>query len=138
MIYNYFNLFCSVISTPCIIFVKNFNQMDNQRKEKILKIKQRIKEVLKIKGISMNELADKLEINRVNLSASLSGNPTIETLIKIADVLEVQVSELIVNQSDKNEVSGYLEFRGEIHKIETITDVETFVYKVKSNLNNQK
>lgn len=54
----------------------------------------RIKEVIKEKGSSIHELADKIDINRVTLYNSINGNPTVETLNKIADALCVPVTEL--------------------------------------------
>lgn len=54
----------------------------------------RIKEVIKERGLSIQELADKIGINRVTLSNSINGNPTVETLNKIADAVGVQVTEL--------------------------------------------
>ena len=54
----------------------------------------RIKEVIKEKGMTITELADKMGINRVNLSNMVNGNPTVETLNKIAGALEVPVTEL--------------------------------------------
>lgn len=54
----------------------------------------RIKEVIKGKGTTITELADKMGINRVNLSNMVNGNPTVETLNKIADALNVPVTEL--------------------------------------------
>ena len=54
----------------------------------------RIKEVIKEKGMTITELADKMGINRVNLSNMVNGNPTVETLNKIADALEVSVTDL--------------------------------------------
>ena len=47
----------------------------------------RIKEVIKEKGKTITELADIMGINRVNLSNMVNGNPTVETLNKIADCL---------------------------------------------------
>ena len=54
----------------------------------------RIKEVIKEKGASIQELADKMGINRVTLSNIINGNSTIETLNKIADALCIPVTEL--------------------------------------------
>ena len=54
----------------------------------------RIKEVIKEKGKTITELADIMGINRVNLSNMVNGNPTVETLNKIADALCVPVTEL--------------------------------------------
>ena len=54
----------------------------------------RIKEVIKEKGLTIQALADQIGINRVNLSSSINGNPTIETLGKIATALNVPITEL--------------------------------------------
>ena len=64
----------------------------------------RIKEVIKEKGMTITELADKMGINRVNLSNMVNGNPTVETLNKIADALGVAVTELF-EQPKKDSVS---------------------------------
>ena len=53
-----------------------------------------IKDVLKRKNISINEFADMLAINRVSLSTQINGNPTIETLQKWANLLNIDISEL--------------------------------------------
>jgi len=54
----------------------------------------RIKEVCKEKGILHKDLAEKLGITDIALRASLKGNPTIGTLQKVADVLEVPITAL--------------------------------------------
>lgn len=54
----------------------------------------RIKEVIKERGLTINGLAERMNINRVNLSNMINGNPTVETLEKIASALDVPVSEL--------------------------------------------
>lgn len=59
----------------------------------------KIKEVCKAKGLKLSDLADKLGINPVSLSASLNGNPTIAWLQKVADVLDVEVNDLIERKS---------------------------------------
>ena len=58
----------------------------------------RIKEVIKEKGKTITELADIMGINRVNLSNMVNGNPTVETLNKIADALCVPITELLSDQ----------------------------------------
>lgn len=57
-------------------------------------MKLRIKEVIKERGMTITELADKMRINRVNLSNMINGNPTVETLNKIADAIGCPVTEL--------------------------------------------
>lgn len=59
----------------------------------------RIKEIIKQKGMTITELADKMGINRVNLSNMINGNPTVETLEKIATALHVPISDLFEKES---------------------------------------
>lgn len=61
----------------------------------------RIKEVLKAKGITAKELAVKIGISEGALSLAINGNPTVETLDKIASALGVEVPELFVPSSSK-------------------------------------
>lgn len=53
-----------------------------------------IKNILKKKNISIKDFAEMLGINRVGLSNQINGNPTVETLQKWADILNVDISEL--------------------------------------------
>lgn len=57
----------------------------------------RIKEICKERGILFKDLAAKLGITDVGLRQSLQGNPTVGTLEKIANVLNVEVSELFAS-----------------------------------------
>ena len=54
----------------------------------------RIKEILKSKGISVNQLAEMLGVSRVSVSNMINGNPTVETLNRIASALSVSVADL--------------------------------------------
>lgn len=54
----------------------------------------RIAEILKSKGITQKDLAEKIGISRVGLSKAINGNTTITTLRRIAAALEVSVPEL--------------------------------------------
>ena len=58
----------------------------------------RIAEILKSKGITQKDLADKIGISRVGLSKAINGNTTITTLRRIAAALEVSVPELFAPQ----------------------------------------
>jgi transcriptional regulator with XRE-family HTH domain len=91
----------------------------------------RIKEILKLRGMTMIQLAEKLDINRVNLSSSINGNPTMATLEKIAKILEVDLVELFAKPVIKNVVIGYLEYNGEVYKIQGISDLESFMEMIK-------
>lgn len=58
----------------------------------------RIAEILKSKGMTQTELAEKIGISRVGLSKAINGNTTITTLRKIAAALDVPVPELFALQ----------------------------------------
>ncbi|MCT3817843.1 helix-turn-helix transcriptional regulator [Elizabethkingia anophelis] len=62
----------------------------------------RIKEVLKEKKLSQIDLAEKLDITTVGLNKIINGNPTVDTLLKISEALDVDVRELISPSKDDN------------------------------------
>ena len=70
-----------------------------EKSEILKKVGKRIKEVRESKGLSQVELVGKMqgEIDPTNISRIESGrtNPTIYTLYRLAEALEVKVIELI-------------------------------------------
>lgn len=60
----------------------------------------RVKEVCKEKGITFNELCDKIGISRQSLSKSLTNNPTSDRITEVANALGCEEHELI-ETSDK-------------------------------------
>jgi putative transcriptional regulator len=64
----------------------------------------RIKEVLEQKGIKQTWLAEKLgkSYNMVNAYAQNRQQPRLETLMEIANILDVDVKELIISNKENN------------------------------------
>lgn len=62
----------------------------------------RIKEVLDAKGIKQTWLAEQLEksYNMVNSYVQNRRQPSIEDLYRIAEILEVDVKELLISKKD--------------------------------------
>ena len=60
----------------------------------------RIKELLKEKGVTITELADKMGISRVTLSTQINGTANITSYEKIASALEVPMWELFASPND--------------------------------------
>ena len=77
----------------------------------------RIKDLLKERGLNLSELSEKMRMKSANLSAALSekGNPTIGTLEKIADALNVSIIELFEPES---EFYGIIQYKGVTYKID--------------------
>ena len=67
------------------------------------------------KGISVNEMSEKLGITRQSFYSIVNGNPTMSTLTKIAEILGVTVKELFrdVSNDEKKENEYFLGTREE-------------------------
>ena len=63
-------------------------------------IQLRIKELCKEKGITLNQLAEKIGISQPSISGIATGKqkPAFDTLEKMADALEVTPAELFASQ----------------------------------------
>ena len=63
----------------------------------------RIKEICKQKGVNIAELGRLIDVSKSGVHSMLTtGNPTLETLEKVANALDVPVSDLIADpRSDK-------------------------------------
>jgi len=60
-----------------------------------MNFREKIKELCRERGITQKELADKLGISDISLNKTLRGEyPQLQTLERIAEVLEVQVIDL--------------------------------------------
>lgn len=72
----------------------------------IISMRTRIKELCKEKGMTISSIAEQIGTTQTSLSRALgdNGNPTLETLEKIATALEVPVTELF-EQPKKDSVS---------------------------------
>lgn len=63
-------------------------------------MKLRIKEVIKDKGLSVQEVADRMGITRVGLSQHINGNPSVEVVGRIAEALGVEMWELFASKEE--------------------------------------
>ena len=86
----------------------------------------RIKELCKMKGITMADLAARIGIKPIPLSQSLNNNPTLSRLKEVAAVLEVDVSDLF-ERSCKEDLYGCLWVNGVPTIIKNRKDLETII-----------
>lgn len=87
----------------------------------------RIVELCKEAGINQTELADKIGLSRVGLSKAINGNPTVDTLERIANALNVPIAKLFVNDG----VMGFIKAKGQLFEINSISDIETTLETIK-------
>lgn len=87
----------------------------------------RIKEIIKEKHTTIQDLADAIGINRVTLSNSINGNPTVETLQKIATALNVEVWELFTSSTNTNELTALIDYKGVLYRFDNVEALKEFV-----------
>lgn len=61
-----------------------------------------VKSVIKEKGFTIEQVSNSMGITRVTLSQTLSRNPTVATLQKIADVIGCNVGDFFKDESQQN------------------------------------
>ena len=94
-------------------------------------IRLRIAEVLADKGVSKSEFARLMGIQKQNVNALLETN-NIRKIEEIADKLGVKFSDLIDdgNVGSQPEVTGYIEFKGEVFRIKSKADIEELLKQI--------
>lgn len=95
--------------------------------------KLRVKEIVKQKGLTLAKVAEMLDVHPVNLSTALNGNPTLSTLGRIAEVLEVEVADLF-EREDRPTINGYVKVGTEVVEVSSISDLEKVLEKAKGLL----
>lgn len=88
----------------------------------------RIAEILKHKGMTQTDLAEKIGISRVGLSKAINGNTTITTLKKIAAALGVEVTELFAKRGD---FVAFVRRNGETHTFDKESDLIDYTETLK-------
>lgn len=85
----------------------------------------RIKEIMQEKGITQKKLAEDIGVAEISLSRSLRGNPTLDTLERIATALNVPITELF--STDKQDLCGHVEYKGVVYTIKSRSDLENLL-----------
>ena len=93
-------------------------------------IKLRIAELLTEKSISKTQFAEMMGIQKQNVNLLLETN-NIRKLEQIAEVLGVEFDDLFVKEKPQVEVlNGFVEYRGEVYRIKSKTDLEQLLKKM--------
>ena len=94
----------------------------------------RVKSICKAQGITLKELAERMEVSPEAVTRMLSenGNPTLTTIENIAKALKVEVYELFDTFNADMLVRGYLEIGDRIHRINNFSDLQEIYFKLSS------
>ena len=90
----------------------------------------RVKEICKEKGITMEQLAINLHITPNTLTRNINGNPTIETLEKIANALKVEFWKLFTSDTSRSELTALIEYKNTFYKADTLDGLKDIVKKI--------
>ncbi|KXT43051.1 helix-turn-helix domain-containing protein, partial [Bacteroides intestinalis] len=83
----------------------------------------------KEKGITVSQLAEKMGIKQESLSRAINGNPTLETLEKIANALGVDISELFAPSSSGG-IIGVIRIGDTNYNINSVPDLSNLLNKI--------
>ena len=87
----------------------------------------RIEERLRERGITKTQFADMMGVAKQNVNLLLNTNNT-QKMEKIAEVLGVKFTDLFVaDDQPQDELNGFVEYKGEIHRIKTKADLENLL-----------
>jgi transcriptional regulator with XRE-family HTH domain len=95
-------------------------------------MKLRVLEICKEIGITQKQLAERTKMSEVGLSKAINGNPTLETLKKIANALGVPITDLFAS---KEPISGIIIINGVTHRIESFDQLARLCDDLRPQLN---
>ncbi|WP_313374975.1 helix-turn-helix transcriptional regulator [Chishuiella sp.] len=77
----------------------------------------RLKEILKEKGLTGKELAEKIEVSEMSISNIVKGStfPKPENLLKIAEVLDVDIKDLFNSTKEPEELETLYIFKDGVY-----------------------
>lgn len=93
----------------------------------ILSMELKVKDLIKQKGMTMQQFAERLGVTRDTLTRNINGNPTLETLERIANALEVDIAELFVRNTPDSEVNGYVKVKGTLYEVRSLDDLRRLI-----------
>ena len=64
-----------------------------------------IKKVIKEKGFTLEQTATKMGISRITLMQSLSGNPTVNTLQRVADAIGCRLVDFFADEIETSKIT---------------------------------
>ena len=90
-------------------------------------IELRIVDILAERGISKTQFAEMMGIAKQNVNLLLETS-NIKKLEQIAQVLNVKLTDLwIDSDTPQEEIYGFIEYRGQIHKIKSKDDLQVLL-----------
>ena len=93
-----------------------------------------VRELCRIRGLQLRDLAAKMNMAPESLSRSLHGNPTLSTLCSLAQALDVPVSRLVAKGGDREseDLLGVIAYgQGKTRIVKDIPDLEALLNQLR-------
>ena len=87
-------------------------------------------------GITLKELAEKMNVKPEAVTRAIANgsNPTLSTLTKIANALDVEITELFDTPKEDMIINGFIQVNDQIHKISSYNELKN-LYNELTNIN---
>lgn len=89
-------------------------------------------------GITMRQLAEKMQIAPESLSRAINGNPQLSTIQATAKNLNVEVADLFNNSLNQSDLTAIIVFRGKTLVTDNVDSLLDFVSEIKKSLQSEK
>lgn len=89
-------------------------------------------------GITMRQLAEKMQIAPESLSRAINGNPQLSTIQSIASNLNVEVADLFNTSLDQSDLTAIVVFRGKTLVTDDINSLIDFATEIKNTLQGEE
>ena len=98
----------------------------------------KISKVIKEHGFTIQQVADSIGLQRSSLANTIGGNPTVETLRKIAEAIGCNITEFFADESKKKNLTALVDYKGTLYRADNIEELEIIVEKIKTAENERK
>lgn len=96
-----------------------------------------IKKTIKDKGYTISLVAEKMGINRVTLTNMISGNPTYNTMSRVAEAIGCSVVDFFSDErtDNKADFAAFVRYNGIHYTADTLEEFNTIVEEIRSVTN---
>lgn len=91
-----------------------------------------IKKTIKDKGYTISLVAEKMGINRVTLTNMISGNPTYNTMSRVAEAIGCSVVDFFSDERTDNNFAAFVRYNGIHYTADTLEEFNTIVEEIRS------
>lgn len=95
----------------------------------------RFKEVLKKYGVSQNELAERLGINRVSVNRMLrdENDMRYSTMVKFASAIGCKVTELVEETNTSSDFAAFIRYEGKHYHADSLEELKNIIAYMEPN-----